>query len=48
MSNHMPNTRDEDTGKGAVEQDQPDQATNVSRTGRNRTPQSGRADKVFR
>ena len=27
------NTRDEDSGKGAVEQDQPGQETNVSRTG---------------
>ena len=27
------NTRDEDSGKGAVEQDRPGQKTNVSRTG---------------
>jgi hypothetical protein len=33
MSNNHPNTRDEDSGKGAVEQDQPGQETNVSRTG---------------
>ncbi len=31
MSNH--DTRDEDSGKGAVEQDRPGQETNVSRTG---------------
>ena len=33
MSHQVPNTRDEDSGKGAVEQDQPGQETNVSRTG---------------
>jgi hypothetical protein len=33
MSNNARNTRDEDSGKGAVEQDQPGQETNVSRTG---------------
>jgi hypothetical protein len=33
MSNNPHNTRDEDSGKGAVEQDQPGQETNVSRTG---------------
>lgn len=29
------NARDEDSGKGAVEQDKPNQKTNVSRTGEN-------------
>jgi hypothetical protein len=34
MSNdNLPNTRDEDIGKGAVEQNEPGQATNISRTG---------------
>ena len=31
--NNVTATRDEDSGKGAVEQDRPGQATNVSRTG---------------
>ena len=33
MSANAANTRDEDAGKGAVEQDRPGQETNVSRTG---------------
>jgi hypothetical protein len=39
MGEHMPktdqNARDEDAGKGAVEQDRPQQKTNVSMTGQN-------------
>jgi hypothetical protein len=31
--NDIPTIRDEDSGKGAVEQDRPGQETNVSRTG---------------
>jgi hypothetical protein len=33
MSSNVPITRDEDSSKGAVEQDRRGQATNVSRTG---------------
>jgi hypothetical protein len=33
MPNNVAITRDEDSGKGAVEQDRPGQETNVSRTG---------------
>lgn len=32
-NDNVPTTRDEDSGKGAVEQDRRGQATNVSRTG---------------
>ncbi|MGB7556340.1 MAG: hypothetical protein WBM04_18380 [Candidatus Korobacteraceae bacterium] len=33
MPHNKPDTRDEDIGKGAVEQNEPGQATNISRTG---------------
>jgi hypothetical protein len=33
MTTNKPDTRDEDIGKGAVEQNEPGQDTNVSRTG---------------
>ena len=35
MANATNNNRDEDAGKGAVEQDRPQQKTNVSLTGQN-------------
>ena len=38
MSGNAANTRDEDAGKGAVEQDRPGEKTNVSRRWTNRTP----------
>lgn len=35
MPQNTQNAHDEDAGKGAVEQDKPDQETNVSRAGQN-------------